>query len=156
FAGILLVSALRLVIDHSSASGRSDFDTLMLVGLVLVGLASGTLAGLLGVGGGVLMVPAMIIFFGIPGAVAKGTSLTVIIPTSVVATLRNLRNSNADIPVAAAVGLSGLISSFLASKISVGLDPQTSNYLFACLLGVVAMRMLYKERKQAPAPDAPV
>jgi uncharacterized protein len=153
FAGILLVSAVRLVLDHSEGLGRGGLDVLMVIGLVLVGLAAGTLAGLLGVGGGVVMVPAMIIFFGIPAAVAKGTSLGVIIPTSLVATQRNLRNGNAELPVALVVGLSGVVSSFLASKISVGLDEQTSNVLFAVLLTVVAVRMLVKERR-GPAPEA--
>lgn len=151
FAGILLVSAVRLVLDHSEGVGRSDLDVLMVIGLVLVGLGAGTLAGLLGVGGGVVMVPAMIIFFGIPAAVAKGTSLGVIIPTSLVATQRNLRNGNAELPVAVAVGLSGVVSSYLASKISVGLDEQTSNVLFAVLLAVVAVRMLLRERRAAAA-----
>lgn len=154
FAGILLLSAVRLVLDHSEGGGRSDIDVLMVIGLVLVGLSAGTLAGLLGVGGGVVMVPAMIIFFGVPAAVAKGTSLGVIIPTSIVATRRNLRNGNAELPVAIAVGLSGVVSSYLASKISVGLDEQTSNVLFAVLLSVVAIRMLLKERRAMAAQPA--
>ena len=144
FAAILFLSALRLVLDHSSATGRSDLSVGSLLAMLALGLTSGTLAGLLGVGGGVVMVPAMIIFFGIPGAIAKGTSLAVIIPTSLVATQRNLKNGNADLPVALTVGLAGVASSYLASKISVGLDEKTSNLLFAALLGLVAVRILLK------------
>jgi uncharacterized membrane protein YfcA len=152
FGAILLISAIRLILDHSEGGGRGDLDVLMVLGLLLVGLCAGTLAGLLGVGGGVVMVPAMIIFFGIPAAVAKGTSLGVIIPTSVVATNRNLKNGNADLQVAVAVGLAGVVSSFLASKISVGLDEQVSNVLFAALLTVVAVRIILKSLK-APATE---
>jgi uncharacterized membrane protein YfcA len=148
FAALLLASAVRLVLDHSEATGRSELDALAVVALVLLGLLSGTLAGLLGVGGGVVMVPAMIIAFGIPGAVAKGTSLAVIIPTAIVATARNLRGANADLPVAAAVGLAGVASAFVASKISVGLDEQLSNALFAALLTIVALRMVHGTRKE--------
>lgn len=144
FAAILFLSALRLVLDHSSATGRSDLTVGSLLALLALGLTSGTLAGLLGVGGGVIMVPAMIIFFGIPGAVAKGTSLAVIIPTSLVATQRNLKNGNTDLPVALTVGLAGVASSYLASKISVGLDEKTSNLLFAALLALVAVRIVIK------------
>jgi uncharacterized membrane protein YfcA len=121
------------------------------LGLFVLGITSGTLAGLLGVGGGVVMVPAMIIFFGIPGAVAKGTSLAVIIPTSIVATQRNLKNDNAQLPVAVIVGLAGVASSFAASKISVGLDEKTSNLLFAALLAIVAARMLLRSRNATEA-----
>lgn len=144
FAVVLLLSAARLVLDDSDGSGRGELTLLAFAGLVLIGLLSGTLAGLLGVGGGVVMVPAMILLFGIPAAIAKGTSLAVIVPTSVVATQRNLRNGNADLRSAAAVGLAGIVSAYLASKISVGLDERLSNALFAALLTFVAVRMLVR------------
>ncbi len=146
-AGVLLASAARLVLDNSDAAGREELSVLGFIGLVAVGLLSGTLAGLLGVGGGVVMVPAQIILFGIPAAVAKGTSLAVIIPTAVVATVRNTKKGNADLPVAAAVGLSGVVSAYLASQISVGLDEDVSNALFAALLTFVAVRMLWTTSK---------
>lgn len=144
FAIVLLLSAARLVLDDSDGSGRGELTLLAFAGLVLIGLLSGTLAGLLGVGGGVVMVPAMILLFGIPAAIAKGTSLAVIVPTSVVATQRNLRNGNADLRSAAAVGLAGIASAYGGSKISVGLDERLSNALFAALLTFVAVRMFVR------------
>ena len=148
FALVLIIGAVRLVVDRSEGTGRDDLTVLAFAALVLIGLVAGVLAGLLGVGGGVVMVPAMILAFGMPAAVAKGTSLAVIIPTSVVATQRNLRNRNADLKVAAAVGLSGVVSAFAASKISVRLDEDVSNALFAGLLAIVAVRMFVKSFKQ--------
>lgn len=144
FAVVLVVSAARLVFDDSDGSGRAELTLAAVAGLVLVGLLSGVLAGLLGVGGGVVMVPAMVILFGISAAVAKGTSLAVIVPTSIVATQRNLRNRNADLRAAAAVGLSGVVSAYLASQISVGLDEGLSNALFAALLTFMAVRMFVR------------
>lgn len=151
FAAVLFASAARLTLDHSDAAGRGPLGVVGVVGLVLLGLLSGTLAGLLGVGGGVVMVPAMIILFGVPAAVAKGTSLAVIIPTSVVATVRNARKDNADLPAAVAVGLAGVASAYVASQISVGLDESTSNTLFAVLLAVVASRMILTTRRDLAA-----
>ena len=144
FAVVLVLSAARLVLDDSDGSGRTELSLVGFAVLVLIGLLSGTLAGLLGVGGGVVMVPAMIILFGIPAAVAKGTSLAVIVPTSVIATQRNLRNHNADLRSAAAVGLAGIVSAYAASKISVSLDERLSNALFAALLTFVAVRMFVR------------
>ena len=144
FAVVMLLSAARLVFERADAAGRDELTVLAIASLVVVGVLAGTLAGLLGVGGGVVMVPAMILLFGIPAAVAKGTSLGVIIPTSIVATRRNLRNGNADLRIAAAVGLAGVVSAYLASKISVGLDEQLSNALFAGLLAFVAVRMFVR------------
>jgi uncharacterized protein len=147
FAVVMLLSAARLFFETEDGGGRGEFTVIMAVALVVVGVLSGTLAGMLGVGGGVIMVPAMILLFGISAAIAKGTSLAVIIPTSVVATRRNLANNNADLRTAAAVGIAGIVSAFLASKISVGLDERVSNALFGALLAFVAIRMFITSLK---------
>lgn len=158
FAGILAATAIRLLVDHSDAAGRSELHLLSIVGLVLLGLATGILAGLLGVGGGIIMVPAMVVLLHIPPAVAKGTSLAVIVPTSIMGTWRNRNNGNADIPTAVVVGLAGVVSAFLATKVSVGMSETTSNVLFAALLLTVAVRMLWQLLHPAPeatpTPDA--
>ena len=96
FVGILLLSAVRLFIA-ADADGRSSLTVAGGVALVAIGLVTGILAGLLGVGGGIVMVPAMILLFGIPPAVAKGTSVAVIIPTVVMGTWRNRTKGNADL-----------------------------------------------------------
>ena len=144
FAGLLIATAVRLLVDHSGVGvGRGALDAASVVGLLVLGVTSGILAGLLGVGGGIIMVPAMVVLWGIPPAVAKGTSLAVIIPTSIMGTWRNRHHGNADMPVAVVVGLAGVVSAFLASKISIGMSETTSNVLFALLLVAVAARMLW-------------
>ncbi len=156
FAGFLLLTAVRLVADHSSALGRSDLTVGRGALLVLIGVITGILAGLLGVGGGIVMVPAMIVLFGIPAVVAKGTSLAVIVPTAVMGTWRNRTKHNTDLRVAAVVGMAGIASVFAASQVSVGLSEATSNVLFALLLAAVAVRMLFQlrsTRRPRPATD---
>ena len=143
FAFVLLATAARLVLDNSDATGRPDLTVGTALALVLVGVVAGTAAGLLGVGGGIIMVPAMVVLWGIPPAVAKGTSLAVIVPTSIVGTWRNRHHGNADMPVAVTVGLAGVVSAFVASKISIGMSETMSNVLFALLLLAVAARMLW-------------
>jgi hypothetical protein len=152
FGVVLLAAAARMVLDDSDATGRVDLTVGSAIVLVLVGVLAGTAAGLLGVGGGIIMVPAMVVLVGIPAAVAKGSSLAVIIPTAVVGTRRNLHRDNADLQVAAIVGVSGVVSSFAASQISVGLDEQLSNRLFAALLAFVGLKMLWDNRRPRPTP----
>jgi hypothetical protein len=155
FACLLLATATRLVLDTTDATGRGDLTIGTALALVLVGVVTGVTSGLLGVGGGIVMIPAMVVFLGIPAAVAKGSSLAVIIPTAVVGTSRNVAKVNADLRVAALVGLSGVVSSFGASQISVGLDEQLSNRLFAALLLVVAAKMLWDSRRRGEPAAAP-
>jgi uncharacterized membrane protein YfcA len=144
FAAFLLLTAARLLVDVPEAIGRDEITMTIALALVTLGLVSGTLAGLLGVGGGIVIVPALVLLFGVPDAVAKGTSLLVIIPTAVAGTLSNLRKSNADLPVAAVVGLFGVVSALAASQLSVNLDPTVSSVLFALLLVGFAAHMLLR------------
>ncbi|HEX6425176.1 MAG TPA: sulfite exporter TauE/SafE family protein [Acidimicrobiales bacterium] len=154
FALVLLATAARMVLGDADPPGRVDLTTGTAMALVLVGVLAGTTAGLLGVGGGVIMVPAMVVLLGVPAAVAKGSSLAVIIPTAVVGTAANLRRRNADLRTAAIVGLSGVVSSFAASQVAVGLDERLSNRLFAALLAVVGGKMVWDSRRPGHEPAA--
>ena len=145
FSGMLLVTAARLFMG-SSGTGRSGVDAVMATALVLVGLCTGILAGLLGVGGGVVMVPAMMVLFSIPPVMAKGTSAGVMICTSISGTLRNRKKNNADMRSAAILGCSGILAAIGGGWISARMDDTLSNVLFACLLVVVAVRLLLEVR----------
>ncbi len=142
FSLLLIATAVRMIVDHSSADGRGALSVVAAVALVAVGFASGILAGLLGVGGGIVLVPAMVLGVGVPAAIAKGTSLAVIVPTAVMGTWRNRSTGNVDLRLAAMLGVAGAASAYAGSKLSVGMSERTSAALFAALLVVVAVRML--------------
>lgn len=142
FAGFLLLSALALLLHVSEGSGRGDLSPAMAAGLIAAGVFAGILAGLLGVGGGIVIVPVLVLLFSIPDAAAKGTSLLVIIPTAVAGTAYNVKKRTADLPTAAWVGLGGVAAAFGASLASVRLDPRLSSILFAVLLVAVAAQLL--------------
>ena len=146
FSTLLLVTAARLFVAGESA-GRDALDWKAGVVLVAVGLVTGILAGLLGVGGGVVMVPAMMMILSEASVVAKGTSVAVIIPTALMGTWRNRRNNNADLKAAAIVGLGGIASAVVGGWIAGRMDETVSNVLFAILLVVVAARLLVDVRR---------
>ena len=154
FGVLLAATAVRLLLDHADAGGRSDLDAGAVIGLLVLGVVSGILAGLLGVGGGIIMVPAMVVLFHVPPTVARGTSLAVIVPTSIMGTWRNRANGNAELPTAVVVGLAGVVSAFVASQISVGMSETASNVLFALLLLIVAARMLWQQLVSGSRSDA--
>ena len=68
---------------------------------LLIGLAGGTFGGLLGIGGGTLFVPALVLIMGQEQHTAQGISLVVIIPTAISATIANLKRGYVDVQVAA-------------------------------------------------------
>ena len=142
FALMLVATAVRLFIPMS-ADGRDVITVVAAVALVLIGLVTGTLAGLLGIGGGVVMVPAMVVFFNELNVVAKGTSVAVIIPTSIMGTWRNWKADNVDLRVAGIVGVAGIVSAIGGGIIADHMSQDLSNILFASLVLVVAMRMIF-------------
>lgn len=142
FSAFLVATAIIMSLDYGTTNVGSRMDLVSVVGLALVGLAAGMMAGLLGVGGGLVTVPAMVLLFSMSVAVAKGTSLAVIVPTAVVGTIRNIGARNVDLGLAAVIGLTGMASSYAASRVSVAMDARLSNILFACLLLAVAVILM--------------
>ncbi|HUF33209.1 MAG TPA: sulfite exporter TauE/SafE family protein [Acidimicrobiales bacterium] len=141
FAAILVATGLRFLLAPGGVAERGD-ALLPDWSAVVIGLVAGVLSGLLGVGGGIVMVPAMMLLLGMSAVVAKGTSLLVILPTALLGTYRNRHHGNTDLRVAAAVGIGGVITAFGASRVSIGLDPTLSAVLFGALMSIVGGRMV--------------
>jgi uncharacterized protein len=145
FVITVLATATRLLLG-SGSSGRVDLTVSMAVALVAIGFVSGTLAGLLGIGGGVIMVPAMVVVLDIVTVVAKGTSVAVIVPTAIMGTIRNRRHANADIRTAVVVGGFGVVTAVIGGTISDRLADGVANAMFAALLVFVAATQLWALR----------
>jgi uncharacterized protein len=155
FALFLLGAAAALPFEVTAGGQVPSVDLLNGGLLVALGILAGALAGLLGVGGGIVMVPGLVLLVSVAQEVAKGTSLVVIIPTALVGTVRNVGHGDVDLPVAAAVGLSGALSSFLASILAVRMDPVLSAVLFGALLVAMATRLLLAARGRPVPGDRP-
>ena len=113
-------------------------------GLVLLGLLTGVLSGLLGVGGGVIVVPALMFFFGANDLVAKGTSLIMLIPGSISGTIGNAKRRNVDLRGALVLGIAASVLSPLGSVLATHITPFASNVAFSLLLAFVLGQMLWK------------
>ncbi|WP_336652933.1 MULTISPECIES: sulfite exporter TauE/SafE family protein [unclassified Leucobacter] len=116
--------------------------------LVVTGLVTGVLSGLLGVGGGVVVVPVLMFFFGASDLIAKGTSLIMLIPGSISGTLGNARRRNVDIRSAAVLGIAASLLSPLGSVIATHIPPLWSNVAFSLLLAFILGQMLVKTLRQ--------
>lgn len=146
FAALMFATAVRLFFSSRPPPGSHPLTVSVAAALVGIGLGTGVLAGLLGVGGGIVMVPALVLLVGASDVVSKGTSLLVIIPTALVGTARNAREGNVDLPVAAIAGLAGVLSAYAGSVLAVHLDPRLSRLLFGLLLVVAAGQLVLTRR----------
>ncbi|MEY2939525.1 MAG: hypothetical protein RIS58_512 [Actinomycetota bacterium] len=147
FAIVLAIVGIRLFFTVSG-DGRGEITVLVALAYVLLGLVTGALSGLLGIGGGAIMVPIMAVLFGIPSVIAKGTSLAVIIPTALMGTVRNRSNANVDMTAAVVVGVTGVVMAVVGAWVSARMSDAVSNALFAVLLIAVAVRMLRQAWKE--------
>lgn len=137
----MAVSLFLLVPSRGAELGLTPWSALALIGL---GLFTGVLSGLLGVGGGVIVVPMMMLLFGMGDLVAKGTSLVMMIPTSITGTLSNLRRNNADLRTAGVIGLLAVPASFGGVAVAAAIPPQLGSILFALLLLFTAGQLIRK------------
>jgi uncharacterized membrane protein YfcA len=110
--------------------------------LVLVGLVAGTLAAALGLGGGVIYVTALVVFFGFAQQEAQGTSLAVILPTAIVGTIAHHQRRRVVWKSAAAVGAGGIVGAVIGARIALMLDPAVLRRMFATLLVVLIIQLL--------------
>lgn len=115
-----------------------------------IGLVAGTLGGLLGVGGGVVMVPAFMGFLGMPAKQAIGTSMGVIFFTAIAASLRHYQLGNLDPRVVVPVALLSMGGAYLGATLTTRVPERTLRMLFAVFLVVTAIDMFQKAWRMDP------
>jgi len=111
--------------------------------LVLIGLASGMLSGLVGVGGGIIIVPALVFFLGFTQHQAQGTSLgLLLLPVGILAVLNYYKQGHIDIKVIAIMSIAFVLGGWLGSKLSLVLPDVIIKRIFAIILFYAAFKML--------------
>ncbi len=149
FALFMIVVIISLYFSVPDRAAMLTITWISGLGMVAVGIVTGILSGLLGVGGGVIIVPALMLLFGASDLVAKGTSLLIMIPTALVGTFSNVQTKNVDIPAALTVGLPACITTFVGSSVAGRVSPDLANNLFSIFLAFVAAQLLWKTLKPA-------
>ncbi|MFB9906247.1 sulfite exporter TauE/SafE family protein [Allokutzneria oryzae] len=145
FAVIATGTAVRLWMAPGETLGVASHGIWTLALLLPVGVAVGLLSGLTGIGGGTVLVPIMQLGFSLPAALAKGTSLLVIIPTSILGGYRNAQKGNGSLRDALWIGFSGVVATVVASQFAVFMDHALSDILLAFLLLAVGLSAVWQD-----------
>ncbi len=109
----------------------------------LIGLVSGTLSGFLGIGGGIIMVPAFIFLLQRDAKVAIASSLGIIIPTAIVGVLRHHQNNYVDWRLVGSVVVLAMIGSYFGAWLVKYLPSRTIEICFGLLMIAVGIKMLW-------------
>ena len=115
---------------------------------VLIGLVAGVVSGSLGVGGGAIMVPAMVLLLGLQESVAQGTSLLVILPTAISGVQSHYRRHNLDLQPTLWMGLIGACTAAAGAYLAVHGDQKLLRQVFAVYLLLVGIQVVYRGLRQ--------
>ena len=110
---------------------------------LVIGLAGGFAGGMLGIGGGAIFVPAMVILLDEQQHMAQGASLMAIIATGIVGGLTHLRNKNVDVPAVAQVAPAAIVAGFIAAFVADRLDAAVLQRIFGVVMVYLALNMIW-------------
>lgn len=114
--------------------------------LLLVGAIGGMLSGIVGVGGGVILVPALVFFLGFSQHAAQGTSLAMMVPpVGILGVLNYYQKGYVNIKIAALLCLGFVFGSYFGSKIAVGLTPEQLKRVFGGVLLLVSIKFMLEK-----------
>ncbi len=117
-----------------------DVGAWVALGIVAFGLLTGVLSALFGVGGGLVMVPFMVLALGSDQHLAEGTSLLVIVPTAIVGVIAHTRRGYVSFKHAALLAVGGVAGSFLGATIALQLEEGALQVIFGAFLALMGVR----------------
>ena len=122
-----------------------DMQTMMF--LILVGIAAGMLSGLVGVGGGIVIVPALVFILGFSQKMAMGTSLGILLlPVGILGVIQYYKQGYVDIRVVVIISAAFLVGSYFGSKIALSLPNEIIKKIFAVFMIIIAIKLLFFDR----------
>jgi uncharacterized membrane protein YfcA len=118
-----------------------DIQTIIL--LVIIGLLAGFTGGIAGVGGGIIVIPALVLVMGMSQYSAQGTNLAMMIPPiGILAAWNYYKQGYVNVKFALILAVSFIIGGYLGSKVAVHLPQETLRRIFGVLVLVIAIKMI--------------
>ena len=141
FSIVLLITSVRM--NYIVVGNEISNDNMLIY--VLIGFVSGILAGLLGLGGGVVRIPALLLFAGLPSLVAQGASLITSVPTAIAAAYPKVKDSPVKIKQGIMLGGGGSLGVLIGSEIAFSLGDNSLKTIFSYFLFLVAIKMFFEK-----------
>ncbi|MBN2665603.1 MAG: sulfite exporter TauE/SafE family protein [Bacteroidales bacterium] len=120
--------------------------TPVLLTLIIIGIITGAAAGMLGIGGAIIMVPALVFIMGMSQHQAQGTSLAVMLPPiGIIAAYNYYKAGEVNLKFALILAAAFLIGSYFGSKLAINIPQHTLKKIFGLLLLLVSLKMLFSK-----------
>jgi uncharacterized membrane protein YfcA len=123
---------------------KMEMSATTIAGIIVLGLITGFLAGMLGIGGGLIVIPSLIILFGFTQQSAQGTSLAMMLPpVGIFAVMTYYKAGHVDLKVALILAAMFIVGSIFGSKLAVKIPQDILKKIFGVFLLLVAIKMLF-------------
>ncbi len=123
-----------------------DMNITQFLILISIGLVAGFTSGSMGVGGGIIIIPAMVFFMGVTQQQAQGTSIAVIsVPVAMVAAINYYKEGYVNIKYSGIIILTFIIGAYFGSKMAVHIPAKTLQKSFGILLLLVGLKMIFSK-----------
>ena len=123
-----------------------QMDLARMAGLAALGIVAGTASGLLGIGGAILIIPALVMFFGVGQDTAQGTTLFLMVfPIGILAVMEYYKAGKVDMGAGLVIALFFVVGGWIGSKFALGMDGAMLRKLFAGFLVLVAAKMFFQK-----------
>lgn len=114
--------------------------------ILAIGILAGVFSGFIGIGGGLVIVPCLVYFFGMSQHAAQGTSLAMMLPPiGILAVLNYHKQGMVDWKIAAILCITFLVGSFLGSKAAISLPADTVKRIFGVVIIVIGIKMIFEK-----------
>ncbi|PQJ12010.1 permease [Flavipsychrobacter stenotrophus] len=114
--------------------------------LIFIGLTAGILSGMIGLGGGVVMIPMMVMMLAMDQKMAQGTSIAIMLPPiGILAVYNYYKEGYVNIKFAAVIAAAFIIGGFFGSKLAIALPAELVKKIFAVLLVAIAVKMFFSK-----------
>ena len=124
-------------------------DTQTILILFCIGIVAGMLSGIVGIGGGIIIVPALVFFLGFSQLQAQGTSLGILLlPVGILAVIQFYKQGYIDMKTVGIVACSFVVGGYLGSKIALALPQETVKKVFAVLLLLISIKMFFFDKQK--------
>jgi uncharacterized protein len=122
-----------------------NFTTILI--LIVIGLMAGVFAGVFGVGGAIVMIPALVYFLGVDQHTAQGTSLAVMLPPiGLFAAYNYYKEGQVNIWFAVIIAISFMVGGYFGSKLALNLPETLMKRIFAIFLILVALKLIFSKQ----------
>ncbi len=118
-----------------------------IIGLLAVGLVAGFMSSMVGIGGGIIIVPALVFLFGMTQKMAQGTSLAMLsLPVAFIGAFNYYKEGQVNWKIALLLAATFVIGGYLGSKVVLGLDMAIIKKIFAVFMIVIAIKYLFFDK----------